>query len=125
MKDKNKRGVKNQGYKWLLLMDSSNSDCLKVLDSFLPFIDRDIDRIYGWTLMPPYVTYDNIKAPFYEKMKELNFFEGEQFEYSYREYKSNPVPIITEFFNHNHELFFDLIIFLKIPKKFKRQKKRM
>ena len=36
MKDKNKRGVKNQGYKWLLLMDRSNSDCLKVLDVFLP-----------------------------------------------------------------------------------------
>ena len=123
MKDKNKRGVKNQGYKWLLLMDRSNSDCLKVLDVFLPLIDRDIDRIYGMTLMPPYVAYDDIKAPFYEKMKELNFFEGEQFEYSYREYKSNPVPIITEFVNHNTEHYFDFVIFLNNPKKFKTQKK--
>ena len=82
MKYKYKRGVKNQGYKWLLLMDNSNSDFLKVLDAFLPLIDRDIDRIYGWTLMPPYVTYDDIKAPFYEKMEELNFLEGEQYEYS-------------------------------------------
>ena len=123
MKDKNKRGVKNQGYKWLLLMDRSNSDCLKVLDVFLPLIDRDIDRIYGMTLIPPYVAYDDIKAPFYEKMKELNFFEGEQFEYSYREYKSNPVPIITEFVNHNTEHYFDFVIFLNNPKKFKTQKK--
>ena len=123
MKDKNKRGVKNQGYKWLLLMDRSNSDCLKVLDVFLPLIDRDIDRIYGLTLMPPYVAYDDIKAPFYEKMKELNFFEGEQFEYSFREYKSNPVPIITEFVNHNNEHFFDFVIFLNNPKKYKTQKK--
>ena len=46
MKDKHKRGVKNQGYKWLLLMDRSNSDCLKVFDLFLPLIDRDKDRIY-------------------------------------------------------------------------------
>ena len=53
MKDKNKRGFKNQGYKWLLLMDRSNSDCLKVLDVFLPLIDRDIDRIYGLTLNAP------------------------------------------------------------------------
>ena len=123
MKDKNKRGVKNQGYKWLLLMDRSNSDCLKVLDVFLPLIDLDVDRIYGLTLMPPYVSYDDIKAPFYEKMKELNFFEGEQFEYSYREYKSNPVPIITEFVNHNNEHFFDFVIFLNNPLKFKTQKK--
>ena len=123
MKDKNMRGVKNQGYKWLLLMDRSNSDCLKVLDLFLPLIDRDIDRIYGLTLMPPYVSFDDIKAPFYEKMKELNFFEGEQFEYSSIEYKSNPVPIMTEFVNHNHEHYFDFVIFLNNPQKCKTQKK--
>ena len=123
MKDKNKRGVKNQGYKWLLLMDRANSDCLKVLDVFLPLIDRDIDRIYGLTLMPPYVSYDDIKAPFYEKMKELNFFEGEQFQYSSIEYKSNPLPILTEFVNHNTEHYFDFVIFLNNPQKYKAQKK--
>ena len=123
MKDKHKRGVKNQGYKWLLLMDRSNSDCLKVLDLFLPLIDKDKDRIYGLTLMPPYVAFDDIKAPFYEKMKELNFFEGEQFEYSFREYKTNPVPILTEFVNHNPEHYFDFVIFLNNPAKFKMQKK--
>ena len=123
MKDKHKRGVKNQGFKWLLLMDRSNSDCLKVLDLFLPLIDKDIDRIYGLTLMPPYVAFDDIKAPFYEKMKELNFFEGEQFEYSFREYKTNPVPILTEFVNHNPEHYFDFVIFLNNPAKFKTQKK--
>ena len=123
MKDKHKRGVKNQGYKWLLIMDRSNSDCLKVLDLFLPLFDMDKDRIYGLTLMPPYVAFDDIKAPFYEKMKELNFFEGEQFEYSFREYKSNPVPIITEFVNHNPEHYFDFVIFLNNPAKFKMQKK--
>ena len=123
MKDKNKRGVKNQGYKWLLLMDRANSDCLKVLDVFLPLIDRDIDRIYGLTLMPPYVSYDDIKAPFYEKMKELNFFEGEQFEYSFIEYKGNPVPILTEFVNHNTDHYFDFVIFLNNPQKYKAQKK--
>jgi hypothetical protein len=104
-------------------MDRSNSDCLKVLDVFLPLIDRDIDRIYGLTLMPPYVAYDDIKAPFYEKMKELNFFEGEQFEYSFREYKSNPLPIITEFVNHNNDHYFDFVIFLNNPQKFQTQKK--
>ena len=123
MKDKHKRGVKNQGFKWLLIMDRSNSDCLKVLDLFLPLIDKDRDRIYGLTLMPPYVAFDDIKAPFYEKMKELNFFEGEQFEYSFREYKTNPVPILTEFVNHNPEHYFDFVIFLNNPAKFKMQKK--
>ncbi len=123
MKDKHKRGVKNQGYKWLLIMDRSNSDCLKVLDLFLPLIDKEKDRIYGLTLMPPFVAFDDIKTPFYEKMKELNFFEGEQFEYSFREYKSNPLPILTEFVNHNPDHYFDFVIFLNNPAKFKMQKK--
>ena len=123
MKDKHKRGAKNQGFKWLLLMDRSNSDCLKVLDLFLPLIDRDIDRIYGLTLLPPFVSYDDIKEPFYEKMKELNFFEGEQFQYSIFEYKTNPVPIITEFVNHNTDHYFDFVIFLNNPKKSQTQKK--
>ena len=85
--------------------------------------DKDKDRIYGLTLMPPFVAFDDIKAPFYEKMKELNFFEGEQFEYSSIEYKSNPVPIMTEFVNHNHEHYFDFVIFLNNPKKCETQKK--
>ena len=123
MKDKHKRVVKNQEYKQLIIIDRSNSDCLKIFDLFLPLIDRDKDRIYGLTLMPPYVAFDDIKAPFYEKMKELNFFEGEQFEYSFREYKSNPIPILTEFVNHNPEHYFDFVIFLNNPAKFKMQKK--
>ena len=75
------------------------------------------------TLMPPFVAFDDIKTPFYEKMKELNFFEGEQFEYSFREYKSNPLPILTEFVNHNPDHYFDFVIFLNNPAKFKMQKK--
>ena len=123
MKDKYKRGEKNKGYKWLLIMDRSNEDCLKVLDLFLPLIDREVDRIYGLTLLPPFVSFDDIKAPFYEKMKELNFSEGEQFDYELKEYKGNPLTILTEFVNHNTDHYFDFVIFLNNPQKFKIQKK--
>ena len=49
--------------------------------------------------------------------------ENKQFDYSFREYKSNPLPIITEFVNHNHDLYFDFVIFLNNPQKFQTQKK--
>ena len=73
MKDNKKRGNKNKGFQWLLVMDKSNSDCYRVLD----LIDRSVDKIYGFTLMPQYIQDDDVKNKFYEKMAELNFQEKE------------------------------------------------
>ena len=123
MKDNKKRGVHNQGYKWLLIMDRSNSDCLKVFDLFLPLIDLEKDRVHGLTLLPNYVTFDDIKAPFYQKMEELNFFEGEQFTYTVQNYTSKQSVWLTEYINHNDQDFYDFVIFLNNPQKYKSQGK--
>jgi hypothetical protein len=123
MKDNKKRGNKNKGFQWLLVMDKSNSDCYRVLDLFLPLVDRKLDKIYGFTLMPQYVQNDDdVKKKFYEKMEELNFKEKEQFEYSSKQYISNPSTILADFVNHNSVYFFDFVIFLNNPMKFKSQK---
>ena len=123
MKDNKKRGNKNKGFQWLLVMDESNSDCYRVLDLFLPLIDRSVDKIYGFTLMPQYIQNDDyIKKKFYEKMAELNFKEKEQFEYSAKQYKDSPSKILSDFVNHNSEHFFDFVLFLNNPMKFKSQK---
>jgi hypothetical protein len=123
MKDNKKRGFKNKGYQWLLIMDKSNSDCYKVLDVFLPLIDRSVDKIYGLTLMPHFVHDDeDVKKKFCEKMQELNFKEGEQYEYSAKQYSNNPINIIVDFVNHNEEQFFDFVLFLNNSMKFKSQK---
>ena len=123
MKDNKKRGVHNQGYKWLLIMDRSNSDCLKVLDLFLPLMDLEKDRLHGLTLLPNYVTFDDVKAPFYQKMDELNFFEGEQFTYTVQNYTSKQSVWLTEYINHNDQDFYDFVIFLNNPQKYKTQGK--
>ena len=123
MKDNKKRGNKNKGYQWLLIMDKSNGDCYRVLDLFLPLIDRENDKIFGLTLMPHFVQNDDdVKKHFYDKMKELNFKEKTQFEYAAKQYTSDPVKILIEFVNHNAEQFFDFVLFLNNPMKFKAQK---
>ena len=123
MKDNKKRGNKNKGFQWLLVMDKSQYDCYRVLDLFLPLIDRSVDKIYGLTLMPQYVSSDDdVKKKFYEKMEELNFKEKDQFEYSSKQYTNNPSSILSDFVNHNNEHFFDFVIFLNNPMKFKSQK---
>ena len=123
MKDNKKRGNKNKGFQWLLVMDKSNSDCYKVLDLFLPLVNKSVDKIYGLTLMPHFAqTDEDVKKKFYEKMAELNFKEKDQFDYTAKQYKDNPSTILVDFVNHNSEEFFDFVIFLNNPMKFKSQK---
>ena len=55
-------------------------------------------------------------------MSELNFKEKEQFDYDVKQYDKNPSEILVEFVNHNEEQFFDFVIFLNNPMKFKSQK---
>ncbi len=123
MKDNKKRGNKNKGYHWLLIMDKSNSDCYRVLDLFLPLIDKENDKIFGLTLMPHFVQNDaDVKKHFYDKMSELNFKEKIQFDYAAKQYNTDPIKILIDFVNHNSEQFFDFVIFLNNPMKFKAQK---
>ena len=74
-KDKYFRGVKNKGYKWLIVMDRASSDCFKVFDFFLPLMDLSKDFIYGLTLLPRYISFDDIKKQFDEKMKSIGIDE--------------------------------------------------
>lgn len=123
MKDNKKRGNKNKGYQWLLVMDRNVSDSYRVIDLFLPLIDRRVDKIYGLTLMSEYTTNDeDMKRRFYEKMNELNLKEKEQFDYSALQYKEHPSTVLVDFVNHNTEQFFDFVVFLNNPMKFKSQK---
>ena len=123
MKDNKKRGNKNKGYQWLLIMDKSNFDCYRVLDLFLPLMDRQNDKIFGLTLMPHFVQNDDdVKKHFDDKMNELNFKEKIQFEYASKQYNNDPSKILVEFVNHNNEQFFDFVLFLNNPMKFKAQK---
>ena len=123
MKDNKKRGNKNKGYQWLLIMDKSNFDCYRILDLFLPLMDRQNDKIFGLTLMPHFVQNDDdVKKHFYDKMNELNFKEKIQFEYASKQYNNDPSKILVEFVNHNNEQFFDFVLFLNNPMKFKAQK---
>ena len=123
MKDNKKRGSKNKGYQWLLVMDRNVSDSYRVIDLFLPLMDFSVDKIYGLTLMSEYTTNDEtMKRNFYDKMKEIGLKEKEQFDYSALQYKDHQSTVLVDFVNHNTEQFFDFVVFLNNPMKFKSQK---
>ena len=122
MKDKLLRGQKNKGYKWLLIMDRSSSDCFKVFDHFLPFMDIEKDFIYGLTLIPPYVNFDDIKRQFYERLKEVGFDEEEQCGYESQQYTTRYASFVREFVNHSTLHYFDFVLFYNNPDKYKIQR---
>lgn len=112
------RGKKNKGFKWLIVMDRSSSDCFKILDVFLPLMDLERDFIYGLTLIPPYVTFDDIKKQFNEKMIELNL-RPDQYFYQVEEYAKKPSEIVKQFVNYNSEHYFNFVVFYNNPDKYK------
>ena len=123
MKDNKKRGVHNKGYKWLLVMDRSLSDSLRVLDLFLPVIDFEKDKIKGLALLPSYLTKDDVKDSFYKKMEEIGFVENENFTYMCQQYVKDQSEWLADYINHNDEEFFDFVIFLNNAQKAKTQGK--
>lgn len=112
------RGKKNKGFKWLIVMDRSSSDCFKILDVFLPLMDLERDFIYGLTLIPPYVTFDDIKKQFNEKMLELNL-RPDQYFYQVEEYAKKPSEIVKQYVNYNSEHYFNFVVFYNNPDKYK------
>ena len=123
MKDNKKRGVHNKGYKWLLVMDRSLSDAIKVFDLFLPVIDFEKDTIQGLTLLPSYISKDDVKDSFYKKMEEIGFIENKNFTYMCQSYVNKQSVWLTDYINHNEEDFFDFVIFLNNPQKSRSQGK--
>lgn len=117
------RGKKNKGFKWLIVMDRSSSDCFKILDVFLPLIDLERDFIYGLTLIPPYVTFDDIKKQFNDKMKELDL-KPDQYLYQTEEYAKKPSEIVKQIVNYNTEHYFNFVVFYNNPDKYKVDKEK-
>ena len=51
-------------------MDKSNFDYYRVLDLFLPLIDRENDKIFGLTLIPHFIQKDDdVNTHIYDKTK--------------------------------------------------------
>ena len=119
-KEKYCRGIKNKGYKWLIVMDRASSDCFKVFDFFYPLMDIKKDEIHGLTLLPKYVKFDDIKKQFHEKMKEINIDE-EQIFYEMLPYVARPSEIVKPYVNKNDDNYYDFVVFYNNPDQYRAQ----
>ncbi len=122
MKDKLLRGQRNEGYKWLILMDRNNKDCYKVFDYFYPLMDVDKDFIYGLTILPRNVTIDDIQRQFIDKVTKCGFNMEKQFKYENVEYQNKLSDFLKQFVNHSLSDYFDFVIFYNNDEKSKVQR---
>ena len=90
----------------------------KMFDFFLPLMDLSKDFIYGLTLLPRYISFDDIKKQFDEKMKSIGIDEEQTF-YQMEYYDVRPSEFVKTFVNKNDEHYFDFVVFYNNPDKYK------
>jgi hypothetical protein len=105
-----------KGFNWLFVFDKTYINCLKILKTFFPLIDKEVDYIQALTLIPTFVFYDDVKNAFHTEMEKQNFTN---FKYEAIEYKKNPSDIVINMINFNEEKSFDFVVIFNNPQKHK------
>lgn len=116
IKEKASRKIKG-GFKWLFAFDRISSNCFRTFNSFLPLIDFKRDYIYGFTLLPHYVNFDDVKKDFMTKMDEYGV-DPERYSYEQVEYSKSSANLITDKINFG-EIIFDFLVYYNNPEKHK------
>lgn len=106
-----------KGYKWLFAFDRANSDCHKIFDIFLPLINKKLDTVHAITLLPSFISYDDIKKSLQAQI-EKEGLNKDTFVYECEEYQKNPASIIVEKINYG-ETHYDFVVFYNNPEKYK------
>jgi hypothetical protein len=109
---KRKEGV---GMKWLFVFDKTYINCTKLMKIFLPLVNPELDYVHGFTLLPSYVFYDDIKRVFEAEMEK---HEIKNHGYESQEYKRNPGEIVLEKINFG-EIPFNFSVIFNNPQKYK------
>lgn len=109
---------KKEQFKWLFVFDRNFINCFDILKKFLPLVNKQKDLVYGFTMLPSWVNFDDIKKIFLKTMEDNKV---ENFEYEQIEYKSAPSELVKEKVNFG-ETRFDFLVFYNNPEKYKTEK---
>jgi hypothetical protein len=112
---------KEKGYRWLFVFDRSSSECYKILQTFLPLVNNEIDKVHGLTLLPSFVNYDDIKKNFYNQTA-LYGIRPDFITYETEQYQKQPANIVTDKINFDETERFDFVVFYNNPDRYKTDK---
>lgn len=108
-----------KGYTWLFILDKENLDCIKVLEFFMPLINKKKDTVYAYILIPTSYFSDTI-SPYYIRLMEKNGMrKNRNFFYKVDFYSESYFKTIKEYVNNNDNIYFDNVLFYNDPTKYK------
>lgn len=114
IKENTLRKTKPNGQiKWLFVFDRAYMNCYSILNKFLPLINNEKDYIFGFTMLPTWINFDDVKKNF---MLDMELCRFKNFDYEQIEYKKNPSEFVKEKVNFG-ETHFDYLVFYNNPEK--------
>ncbi len=109
----------NGQIKWLFVFDRAYMNCYSIFNRFLPLINREKDYVFGFTMLPDWINFDDIKKNF---QLDMEICKIKNFDYEYVEYKKNPSELVKEKVNFG-EILYDYIVFYNNPEKHRNEGK--
>ena len=107
-----------KGYTWLFILDKENIDCIKVLEFFMPLINKKKDTVYAYILIPSYYRSDKVSPNYIKLMEKNGMKKNRNFFYTVEFYSENYFKTIKEYVNNNDDIYFDNVLFYNNPAKY-------
>jgi len=119
IKEKSLRAFKpNSQLKWLFVFDRFYFNCHFILSKFMELVSSGSDYVYGLTLLPTWVKFDDIKKKFEDEMINNKI---KNYKYETIDYINNPSLIIVDKINED-QIPFDYVVIYSNPDKYKTEK---
>jgi len=103
----------NRQIKWLFVFDRAYMNCYSILNRFLPLINNEKDHVFGFSMLPSYINFDDIKKNF---LLDMELCRIRSFDYEAIEYKKTSSEFVREKVNFGDTLF-DYVVFYNNPEK--------
>lgn len=98
---------------WLFVFDRAFINCYSVFEKFLPLINKEKDFVYGYTMLPNWVNFDDVNRNF---NLDVENHKIRNFDYEVVEYAKNPSDMVKEKVNFG-DIQFDFMVFYNNPEK--------
>ncbi len=109
--------ISNKKINWLFVFNLEHINSYSILDTCVPLIDSSTDFITGFSLIPTFVSKDDIEMNFKNKMRQMKINE---YNYMSMETMKEPYEVINELVN-NGDIEYDFVVLFN-KKKFSSQK---
>jgi len=109
-----RQNKKNSKFNWLFVFNQAYKNSSFILDKFLPLVEIEKDTVNGLSLIPYWITSDNVEKEFKEKMKSN---EIQNYSYESKKYETNASSIVNKIVNFG-DINYDFVVIFNNKQKY-------